>query len=464
MGSSPPFEKSTLETFSESVRGTVISPEDEGYDEARSVWNELIDKYPAAIVQCSGVADVIAAVDFAREHNRLLAVRSGGHDYAGNSVCNGGLVIDLSDLNGIRVDPKRNLAQVEPGVTWEEFYHETEPFGLATPGGINGVGIAGFTLGGGIGYLSRKYGFTIDNLRSVDLVTADGEFVHASKDEYPDLFWALRGGGGNFGIVTSFEYELHEIGSELLVGHTVFSLDQATQVLKAFRAFVTDAPDEFMCYAAFTELPDRPPYPAEYHGAPALVFTAVYAGDQSEGKDVLGTVEEFGNPVFSHMGGQSLTQIADATESGIFQTERIYSKSQYLTELSDQAIETIIQHIQDIPGEATMVGIGTMGGAINRIDPSATAFPHRDKQFEFSIWPAWSDPDLDDEILDWAREFHDDLAQHSAEGVYVNLLSHDERDRLQDAYADNLSRLRDVKAAWDPENLFRRNHNIEPSA
>lgn len=444
------------------LQGELVEPQDEGYDAARSVWNGLVDKYPAAVARCSGVADVIASVDFARENDLLLAVKGGGHDYAGNSVCDDGLVIDLSQMKGIRVDPRTTTARAEPGVTWREFHRETQAFGLATPGGLNGVGIAGFTLGGGIGNLSRKYGFTIDNLRSADVVTAEGNLVYADEDHHPDLFWALRGGGGNFGVVTSFEYDLHETGTEVLVSNTIFPHEELTQILGSFREFVPKTPDAFMSYAAVSELPQQGPFPAEHQGQPVLSITAVHAEPGNNGRNLLESIRDFGEPIYANTETQTLTELADTSDSAIFNVDRLYSKSQYLSELPDEAIKTIEANTASLPGEATMVAIGTLGGAMNRLDTSATAFPHRDGRFEFSIWPAWNDPSQDDELLGWAREFHDEMAHYAMEGVYVNLLSHDEQDRVDEAYLDNIDRLRAIKSKWDPTNLFRMNHNVKP--
>ena len=451
-----------IDDLRDRLQGEVLGPENEGYDQARSVWNGLIDKYPAAVAQCSGVADVIASVNFARENDLLLAIKSGGHDYAGNSVCDDGLVIDLSQMKGIRVDPRTNTARAEPGVTWREFYRETQPFGLATPGGLNGVGIAGFTLGGGIGYLSRKYGFTVDNLRSADVVTADGELVYTDENHHPDLFWALRGGGGNFGVVTSFEYDLHKTGTEVLVSNSIFPHEQLTHVLKSFREFVPEAPDDFMCYASISQLPEQEPFPPELQGKPALSITAVYADPGDEGQELLTEIRDFGDPIYVNTDRQTLTELADVSDSAIFNADRFYSKSQYLSRLPNEAIKTIEANTSPLPGEATMVALGTLGGAMNRIDTSDTAFPHRDTRFEFSIWPAWSDPLQDDELLGWAQAFHEEMTQYAMDGVYVNLLSHDEQDRIEEAYLDNIDRLRTVKSEWDPANLFRMNQNINP--
>lgn len=463
MGTSNQLNKSTLEPFSEDIRGTVLTPDDDGYEEARTVWNGMIDKEPAVIARCTGAADVITAVNFAREHDLLLAVKGGGHNVAGNAVCDDGLMIDLSAMNSVRVDPHAQTARVGGGAVWGDVDHETQAFGLATTGGIvSTTGVAGLTLGGGLGYLARKYGLAHDNLRSVDLVTADGELVHASEDENPELFWGIRGGGGNFGIVTSFEFNLHEVGPEVLAGLIVHPYDDAAAVLRFYRDFMTDAPNEIQCYAVFGKGSPALGLPEPLHGETILILLPVYAGAIEAGKAALQPLRDFGEPIVDTVSPMPYTALQSMLDARWKAGERNYWKSNNYQELSDGAIETMVE-LCDSEAPFFSVFVEWMEGAISRPAVDATAFPHREATLDISVLQRWSNPKQDDERTAWVQEFHEAMAPYAAEGVYVNYLDQDEGDRVREAYGERYERLVEVKNEWDPDNLFRMNQNIKPS-
>jgi len=452
------IDRRTLDT---AVRGAVLLPGDPGYDEARAVWNARFDRRPDVIVQCRQAGDVQAAVNAAREQGLRLSVKGGGHAYAANTVGDGGLLIDLSSMKGIVVDPESRRARVEAGVRWGELDEVTQKDGLATPGGtVSTVGVAGFTLGGGNGYLSRRHGMAIDNLQSADVVTAAGRLVRASADEHPELFWALRGGGGNFGVVTSFEFGLHEVGPQVLAGQIVHRLEDAGKMLRLYRDVMAKAPDEVQCYAFILRVPPIPEFPEEFHGQLAVDLVVFHVNP--EGEDDLRPLLGVGDPILEFVQPQPFTAVQQAFDAGLPAGQRYESRSHDLPGLSDEAIETFVSGVGALPGAFTLVYIGAGGGAIGRVDPSATAFPHRTAPFSFHIMAGWADPDQDDEVTSWARAFHESMTPFSTGGVYVNLLGTDERDRVRAAYGDNFERLAAVKQKWDPDNLFRMNHNIPP--
>lgn len=462
--SAEPTGEWSIDDLRTAAEGRVIQPGEEGYDEARAVWNELIDKYPAVILQCASVADVVTAVKFARKSDLPFAVKSGGHDFAGQCVCDDGLVVDLSQLNTVEVIADEYQAKVEAGVTWGEFYEQVVPQGVATPGGALGVGMAGFTLGGGFGLLlSRKHGLTVDNLCSAEVVTAAGEVIEASPTTNSDLFWALRGGSGNFGIVTSFEYRLHDVPEKLLSGYLMFPCEQGTEVLQRFRDEIATAPDELTGISLIMEVPEVSMFPEEIHGETVVTLSLNYLGDVDQGEQVIAPFRSAGEVILDTVVPKTYLEVKQGSQALYDRFDRFYSKAQYLSALPDEAIETLLKHSRDLPGNHTIIALGAMGGAITRVDSAATAFPHRDATFEFYIWPEWSDPDNDDEIIDWAWNFHDAMRRFSTDGVYVNMLSHDEGHRVSEAYGGNLQRLAEIKAKWDPDNLFQANHNITPA-
>lgn len=463
MSTSTDIAAGVLGDLDADTRGTVISPEHEEYDAARTVWNGRFDRHPAGIVQCRGAADVIAAIDVAREHDLPVAVRGGGHDYAGNPARDDALVIDCTSMDSVRVDPDARTARVGPGATWADVDHETQQFGLATTGAtVSTVGVAGYTLGGGTGHLARSLGLAVDNVRAMDVVTADGDFVQANPEENPELFWALRGGSGNFGVVTSFEYDLHPIGPEVLAGQIVHPFEEAPAVLRHYKSFMAEAPSAVNCYAFIVRIPPIPVFDEELHGEPAVNLVAAYTGDPEAGERALAPLREFGDPILDSVRPQPYTALQQAFDDGVPEGERWHSKAQYMDELTDDAIDTLVEATDPFQGPLTMVYLEPMGGAIAEVSSDETAFPHRDAAYSIHVLAGWSDPDRDEAMIEWTESVHDAMEPHSIHGVYVNLLNRDEADRIPEAYGENYERLREVKATWDPENLFDSNQNIEP--
>jgi FAD/FMN-containing dehydrogenase len=460
-----PLDDATLDSLRNRMRGPVLTPDDDAYDDACVIWNARLQQPPAAVARCTGTADVMAAVDVARANDLQVAVKGGGHSYAGASVAEDALMIDLSPMDGVRVDPDAKMARVQGGATWGDFDHEAQVFGLATTGvTVSTVGVAGSTLGGGTGYLARKHGLALDNLIAADVVTADGDLVHASEQENADLFWGLRGGSGNLGVVTSFQFQVHEVGPEVLAGQIVHPIEAAGEGLRFYRDFMANAPDELQAYAFFVHIPPMPAFPEEYHGKTALDFVVAYAGDQSTGESVLQPLRDFGDPILDGVHPQPYTALQQTFDAGVPKGHRWYSKAHYLDHLPDDAIDTVVDYVDPLPGPFSMVYFEPMGGAIGRVDSSATAFPHRDAAYGFHILTGWSAADKDDAIMAWTRDFHTAMAPHANGGVYVNLLGADEADRTAAAYGVNHDRLARLKSAWDPENLFRVNHNVVPVA
>jgi FAD/FMN-containing dehydrogenase len=448
--------------FHDRIHGAVLHPGDDGYEEARTVWNAAVERYPSTVVRPSGAADVAATVDFAREHGLPLSVKGGGHDFAGQAVCDDGVTIDCSPMDWVRVDPGAERARVGPGATWADFDHEAGAHGLATTGGlVSTTGVAGLTLGGGQGYLAREHGLTVDNLVGADVVTADGELVRASADENADLFWALRGGGGNFGVVTAFEFDLHPVGPEVLGGPVFHPYGDARAALEFYREFAADAPRELAVYALIVGVPPEDPFPERHRGEPSVAFAVCYDGPVDEGREVLEPLRGFGDPILDAVRPLPYADLQRAFDDASPEGYRWYTKSHYLDGLPDGAIETVLEHTDPFPGPLTQVAIEPLGGAVADVAPDATAFPHRDAAYSLGIWPGWADPDRDGEMIAWAREFHDAMAPY-ADGVYANYLDDDEGDRVRAAYGDNYERLARVKAEWDPENLFRANGNVAP--
>lgn len=461
MGTPVQLDDARLDTFEQHVRGDVLEPDEDGYDDARTVWNVKIDKEPAVIVRCTGTADVMAAVDFAREEDLPLAVKGGGHHIAGHAVCDDGLVIDLAPMNGVRVDPGAKTVEVRGGALWGDINHETHAFGLETVGmPYAEVGVGGFTLGGGMGLLSRKYGLAIDNLRSVDVVTAGGELVHASADENADLFWALRGGSGNFGVVTSFEFECHDVQPEALHGLFLHPIEDARDVIRFYREFMDDAPEEVIAGAGILEIPPDPDFPEPLHGDVVALLTGYHMGDGDAGEQALQPLREFGDPVLESVERKSFSELGTEVAA----EKRNHWTNHCFRELSDEAIDTFVEHAVPLPTPLTKVFFGSfLGGAVNRVDEDATAYPHRATRFLFEMATQWDDPDDDEDTVAWAREFHEAMARYATGGEYVNNQTDTGAERVRAAYGDNHDRLVSVKNEWDPENLFRFNQNIEPT-
>ncbi len=459
-----PLDDTAFETLARDVHGDVLRPGDADYDEAREIWNAMIDRRPAAIVRPTGTADVMTTVEFVREEDVPLAVKGNGHNVAGNALCDDGIVIDLSRMSSVRVDPIAQTARVGPGATLADVDHETQAFGLATPlGFVSETGISGLTLGGGFGYLSRRYGMTVDNLRSVDVVTADGELVHANEEENADLFWGVRGGGGNFGIVTSFEFDLHEVGPDVLAGLIVYRADDAPAVVRHWRDFVADIPDELTVWVVFLTAPPAPFIDEASHGEPVVAVLPVHSGDLAEGWSLLEPLRSFGDPVGDNVEERSYVAwqrfFDEANASGV----RNYWKSLNFTEFSDETIDTCLEYALDRPTPETKVAIAHMGGATTRVPVDATSYPHRDAEFLVNVQVRWEDPARDEACIAWARAVYDDLLGYSTDGTYVNFISEDTGEEAF-AYRENHDRLAELKRTYDPENVFRRNQNVEPAA
>lgn len=449
------LDREAVAALEERLRGQLLRPDDDGYDAARRVWNAMIDRRPALIARCTGAADVIAAVNFAREQRSPFSVRGGGHNVAGKAVCEDGLMIDLSPMKGIRVDPRARMARVEPGVLWGELDRETQAFGLATPGGVVATtGIAGLTLGGGQSWLTGKYGLTIDNLLGADVVTADGRLLHTSADEHPDLFWALRGAGANFGIVTSFKYRLHPVGP-VLGGMVLHPLASVKEVLRFYREFATTQPDELTTYAACLTAPD---------GTPVVALAACYAGSLDAGERALAPLRRFGTPLVDLIAPMPYTAM-QALMGGAFPEGRLnFWKSSLTNVIGDELIDAIADYAACVPSPHTAIVFADCHGAYTRVGPGETAYPHRDLQYDLVILSSWLDAADSERNIRWTRECFDALRPHLAHGVYVNDLGEEGGQRVRDAYGANYARLAAIKAIYDPENLFRLNQNVEPGA
>jgi FAD/FMN-containing dehydrogenase len=438
----------------------VLTADDPGYDAARAVWNGMIDRHPALIARCTGTADVMAAVRFARAEGLPLSVKAGGHSIAGKAVRDGALLIDLSLMSQIHVDPGARIARAGGGARWGDFDHEAQAFGLACTGGVvSTTGVAGLTLGGGIGYLTRTHGLACDNLMAADVVTADGGLVRASETENADLLWGLRGGGGNFGIVTSLEFQLHPLGPIVAAAIVFHPIDAARDVLTHYRNFTASAPDEVACYAMIVNAPED--LPAEHQGRPVLALIACYSGDVEKGKSLLAPLAGFGKPISALVDGLPYSVLQTSFDAGNPAGERYYWKTQHLSGLDDGLLDAVVRFGTDLHGTLSIIGIEPLGGAQGRVDPGATAFAHRHTPFSLGIWCGWSDPDDDAANIDWTRRFFDAVKPYGA-GVYVNYLGEDEGDRIDEAYGDNLARLVALKRKWDPENVFCANQNIVP--
>ena len=464
-GGSIPLSTDILMALRPQLRGSLCLPGEAGYDEARTIWNAMIDRRPAAVVRCGGASDVVRAVRLARDNGLLVAVRGGGHNIAGNAVCEGGLLIDLSPMRSVRVDPKKQTARVEPGVTLGEFDKEAQAFGLATPLGINSTtGVAGLTLGGGFGWLSRKFGFTVDNLISADVVTADGALVQASAVENPDLFWAIRGGGGNFGIVTSFEFKLHKVGPDLASGLIVHPFARARDLLAGYREVAAAAPDELSIWVVLRKAPPLPFLPAEVHGKEILVFAVCYAGEPANAEKALAPLRALGTPVADVIGVQPYAAWQTAFDPLLTPGAFNYWKSHNFTALSDGLLDTLVGYVRTLPTEECEIFIGQVGGASNRISADATAYPHRDANFVMNVHTRWRQRGDEKAAIKWARDFFAATAPHATGGVYVNFMPEDETDRVPGAYGSNYARLASLKAKYDPGNLFRLNQNVQPKA
>ncbi|MEO5616444.1 MAG: FAD-binding oxidoreductase [Candidatus Eisenbacteria bacterium] len=457
------LQATRIEELKGGLKGEILLPSDAGYDSARKIWNATIDKRPAMIVRCSNTSDVVRAVNFARDNGLLLAIRGGGHNIAGNALCDDGIVIDLSQMKAASVDPGARRVTIEGGATLADLDAATQAHGLATPVGINSTtGIAGLTLGGGFGWLSRKFGMTVDNLESAEVVTAAGEVVRASATENPDLFWALRGGSGNFGVVTRFEFRLHPVGPDVLSGLIVYPISAARSVLKQYRDFVAKAPDELSVWTVLRLAPPLPFLPQEIHGKGIIALALLYAGDPKEGEPLIEPLRKFGTPAGEHVGVQPYTAWQQAFDPLLTPGARNYWKSHNFSRLEDGLFDAVLESIEKLPSPQCEIFFGALGGATTRPAANSAAYAHRDANYVMNVHGRWEDPADDEDCIGWARSFFTASAPFASGGVYVNFLTADEGDRVRAAYGPNYDRLVKVKRQYDPNNLFCVNQNIKP--
>ncbi len=454
----------TLSRLKAKLRGELILPDSPGYDEARTIWNAMIDKRPAAIVRCKDVTDVVTAVNFARETGMVVAVRGGGHNIAGNALCDDGLVIDLSRLKAVRVDSFARRAFVGPGATLGDVDRETQAFGLATPLGVNSTtGIAGLTLGGGFGWLTTHHGMTVDNLVSARVVTAEGRTLRASAEDNSDLFWALRGGGGNFGIVTEFEFQLHPVGPDVLAGLVVYPLSEAGAVLQQLRDFLASAPSNLNVWTVLRQAPPMPFLPTDVHGREIVALAIFYFGDLEKGKQLIAPLRTFGNSLGEHIAVQPYATWQQAFDPLLTPGARNYWKSHNFSALPDALFDTVLDYAGRLPSPHCEIFIARLGGAAGLVAPDATAYGNRDANYVMNVHGRWETPAEDAACIGWARDFFHAAAKHATGGVYVNFMTNDGVDRIASAYGSNYARLARVKAKYDPTNFFNINQNITPA-
>ncbi|HEU4436408.1 MAG TPA: FAD-binding oxidoreductase [candidate division Zixibacteria bacterium] len=445
------------------VKGQVVMAGDSSYEEVRKIWNAMIDRRPAAIVRCAEAGDISQAILQARQNGMEFSIRGAGHNIAGNAVCEGGLMIDLSTMKNVRVDAAQKCAHVEPGVTLGDFDGAVLQHGLASPVGINSTtGIAGLTLGGGFGWLTRKYGMTVDNLVSADVILADGKKVRASENENSDLFWAIRGGGGNFGVVSRFEYKLHPVGPEIFAGLLVFPFEQARPVLQQYREFVKSAPEELTVWVVLRQAPPLPFLPEHVYGKEVVVLPFFYTGNAAEGEKFVSRLRRFGNPHGEHFGMQPYVQWQKAFDPLLTPGARNYWKSHNYVELKDEALDKTIDFVNKLPTPECEAFIAHLSGAANRVPADAMAYGHRDAQFVLNVHGRWREATQDGACVDWARAFFKATAPYASGGAYVNFMTGDESDRVASAYGANYARLAQLKKKYDPENVFHLNQNIKP--
>ncbi|MEJ2657175.1 MAG: FAD-binding oxidoreductase, partial [Desulfobacterales bacterium] len=427
-----------IKKLKDNVKGQIVHPDDPNYNKVREIWNAMIDRRPAVIVQCAEADDVPHAISYARDNGLEISIRGGGHNIAGSALCDNGVMIDLSNMKTVSVDAQKRRAHVEPGATLGDFDKAVQAHGLATPVGINSTtGIAGLTLGGGFGWLTRKYGMTIDNLVSAEIVTADGKNMRVSKDENTDLFWAIRGGGGNFGVVTRFEFALYPVGPEILAGLLVFPLNQAKQVFEKFREFVKSAPEEFNAFVILRKAPPLPFLPEDVHGKEVIVLAIFYAGDIAEGEKLIDPLRSFGNAYGEHIGAQPYAQWQQAFDPLLAPGARNYWKSHNLTELRDGLLDSIIEFAGKLPSPHCEILVGLLSGAANRVPSNAMAYGHRDAKFVVNVHGRWDEASQDETCIAWARSFFKASAVFASAGAYVNFMTGDEADRVAAAYGVN---------------------------
>ena len=451
------------EPLKSAIKGSVLSASDAGYEEARQIWNAMIDRRPALIVRCAEAADVPAAIAFGRRNRLEISMRGAGHNIAGNAICDGGLMIDFSNMKKVQVDAAKRRAFVEPGATLADLDEATQAHGLATPVGINSTtGIAGLTLGGGFGWLTRKYGMTIDNLISAEIVTAEGKQIRASESENADLFWAIRGGGGNFGVVTRFEFQLHAVGPEIFAGLLVFPFAQAKRILDQYRRFVASTPEDLNVWAVLRKAPPLPFLPENVHGKEVILLPIFYAGKAAEAEKLIAPLRAFGDLHGEHLGAQPYTSWQKAFDPLLGAGARNYWKSHNFTALADGALDAIVEYAGKLPSPQCEIFIGQIAGAPNRIASDAMAYGHRDAKFVLNVHGRWDNAADDSKCIAWARDFFKASAPFASAGAYVNFMTAEESDRIAAAYGANYDRLVKTKRRYDPENIFHLNQNIKP--
>jgi FAD/FMN-containing dehydrogenase len=461
------LDEEALQAFAQGVRGRILRAGDDGYDEARAIWNGFIDRRPALIVQPTGAADVVDAVNFAREQNLTLSIKGGGHNVAGNAVNDDGLVIDLSQMRGVHVDAATGRVRAQGGATLGDMDRETQLFGLAVPAGVvSTTGVAGLTLHGGAGHLRRKHGLSIDNLLSVDIVTADGELRKASATENEDLFWAVRGAGSNFGVVTSFEFQGHPVGPMVAVGAVFYPQEEARTLLPAWRDYMDSAPDELSSVALFWNVPPGEPFPAEHHGKAVLIVAAAYSGSVEDGEPVVQPLRELGESLIDMSGPWPWLGLQSGFDELFPKGGLYYWKSRSLTELSGAAIDEIADFAARRPTPLTDIVLWHQGGAMSRVDEAATAYGGRDAPFLVTAEVNWTDPAQSDEAIAYGREFWDAMDKYSTGGLYLNFpgFGEEKEELVKAGYGANYERLTELKAKYDPANLFRMNLNITPAS
>lgn len=455
------LDNSIISSFAETLRGRLIQPDDSDYDKARSIYNAMIDKRPRLIARCANVADVITAVEFGRVHNLDTAIRGGGHNGPGLALVDDGLVIDLSAMKGIRVDPAAKTVRVEPGCCWGDVDHATHAFGLATVAGIiSTTGVGGLTLGGGHGYLSRKYGLTIDNLLSADVVLADGQFVRADKDENPDLFWALRGGGGNFGVVTSLKYRLHPVDT-VIGGPMFWPIDALEQTLRWYRTWLPQASEDLYAFYLIAEVPSGPPFPEAIHGEKICGLVWCALGSQELSESAMQEARGAAEPLFEHLGPMPYPMLSSMFDGLYTPGHQWYWKGDFVQEIPDAAIAEHLRFGQ-VPTSLSTMHLYPIDGAVHRVGSDATAWNYRNTNWSMVIAGVDPNPENNEQISKWAREYWQALHPHSGGASYINFMMEEGQERIQAAYGGNYEHLREIKAKYDPDNFFHINQNIEP--
>lgn len=463
-GATAHVDQETLEDLNKSLRGSVSLDGSLEYEDARILWNAMVDRRPAMVIRALGASDVQKTVNFARDANLLLAVKSGGHQIAGHGVADAAVLLDLSRMRSVHVDAEARRARVEPGALLGDVDRETQAHNLVVPTGINSTtGIAGLTLGGGFGWTTRKFGMTIDNLVSAEVVTADGAIRTASVQENPDLFWAIRGGGGNFGVVTSFEFDLHPLGPEVLSGLVVHPIADAPGLLAEFARIADAAPKELTIWSVLRQAPPLPFLPSDWHGKPVLIFAACYAGPLGAGEKALAELRSLGDPIADVIAPHRFVDWQSGFDPLLTAGARNYWKSHDFTSLPKEAIDRLVSALATLPDPACEIFLAHVGGRMAEFAPTDTAYPQRKSHFIMNVHGRWEDKAKDDACIGWARQVFQDMAPFAAGSVYVNFMPEDDADRVPDAYGENADRLARIKAKYDPQNLFRMNHNIAPA-